>query len=79
MPTPLRSIRLKCLDCCCNSALEVRLCPCTDCALHVYRFGKNPHRSKKGIALLTSAVQSKQLWEKFSLFSFLLIIPSNLP
>lgn len=49
MPTPLRSIRLKCLDCCCDSALEVRLCPCTDCALHVYRFGKNPHRSKKGI------------------------------
>ena len=49
MPTPLRSIRLKCLDCCCDSALEVRLCPCTDCALHVYRFGTNPHRSKKGI------------------------------
>lgn len=48
MPTPLRSIRLKCLDCCCDSALEVRLCPCTDCALHVYRFGKNPHRRKKG-------------------------------
>ena len=48
MPTPLRSIRLKCLDCCCDSALEVRLCPCTDCALHIYRFGKNPHRSKKG-------------------------------
>lgn len=47
MPTPLRSIRLKCLDCCCYSALEVRLCPCTDCALHVYRFGKNPNRRKK--------------------------------
>lgn len=49
MPTPLRSIRLKCLDCCCDSALEVRLCPCTECALHIYRFGKNPHRSKRGI------------------------------
>lgn len=47
MPTPLRSIRLKCLDCCCDSALEVRLCPCTDCALYIYRFGKNPHRRRK--------------------------------
>ena len=49
MPTPLRSIRWKCVDCCCDSALEVRLCPCTDCALHVYRFGKNPNRRKKAV------------------------------
>ena len=58
MPTPLRSIRLKCLDCCCNSSFEVRLCLCTDCALHIYRFGKNPHRSKKAAEGHSSAQNS---------------------
>lgn len=40
--TPLKVIRAKCLDC--NyTAKEVRLCPCTDCALYPFRFGKNPY------------------------------------
>lgn len=43
MSTPVRSIRKHCLDCCCNSAHEVRLCPCTDCALYPFRLGKNPN------------------------------------
>lgn len=43
MPTPLKSIRLKCLDCCCNSPSEVALCPCEDCPLWEFRFGKNPN------------------------------------
>jgi hypothetical protein len=33
------AIRLKCLDCCCGSAAEVRRCHLTDCALHPYRMG----------------------------------------
>ncbi len=41
--TPLKAVRLKCLDCCCGSADEVRLCPCEDCPLHQFRFGKNPN------------------------------------
>lgn len=45
--TPLRRIRLKCLDCCCDSAHEVKLCTATDCSLYPVRFGKNPNR--KGI------------------------------
>lgn len=43
----LKAIRLKCLDCCCDSAYEVKLCPCEKCPLHPFRFGKNPYRSKK--------------------------------
>jgi len=39
--TPLKAIRAKCLECCCDQSREVRLCPCTDCPLYVYRFGKN--------------------------------------
>jgi len=40
--TPMKAIRAKCLDCNGN-AYEVRLCPCTDCALWPFRLGKNPN------------------------------------
>ena len=39
---PLRAIRLKCIDCMCGIAAEVRRCPCTDCTLWPFRFGRNP-------------------------------------
>lgn len=41
--TPLRAIRAKCLDCVLGSSNEVSLCPSNDCALWIYRFGKNPN------------------------------------
>ena len=41
--TPLKAIRLHCLDCCCGQSKEVRLCPATDCSLHGFRLGKNPN------------------------------------
>ena len=41
--TPLRAIRLKCLDCVLGSAQEVQLCPSTDCPLWRFRLGKNPN------------------------------------
>ena len=43
--TPVKSIRAYCLDCCCGSWLEVKLCPRTQCALYPYRFGKRPKRN----------------------------------
>lgn len=48
MLTPLKAIRAKCLDCCCGSSNEVRLCPCPDCYLYPYRFGHNPNRAGIG-------------------------------
>ncbi len=45
--TPIKSIRLKCLDCCCGSPKEVELCPITGCALFPYRFGKRPTTPRK--------------------------------
>lgn len=41
--TPLKAIRAKCLDCCCGQYKEVELCPCKDCSLYPYRFGRNPN------------------------------------
>lgn len=44
---PVKAIREKCLDCCCGQANEVKLCPSEKCALHPFRFGKNPYRAKR--------------------------------
>ena len=40
--SPLRALRLHCLDCCNESAQEVRLCTAVDCASWPFRLGKNP-------------------------------------
>lgn len=50
--TPIKAIRLKCLDCCFGQINEVRLCPAEDCSLWPYRMGHNPKLQGKrpGIA-----------------------------
>lgn len=40
--TPLRAIRVKCLDCSGGSSHEVQACTVVACALYPYRFGKRP-------------------------------------
>lgn len=45
--SPLKAIRLKCLDCCCGSSNEVKLCTVERCALHPFREGHNPNISKR--------------------------------
>lgn len=40
--TPMRAIRAKCLDCCCENAAEVRRCTIPNCSLYPYRFGHRP-------------------------------------
>lgn len=37
--TRTKAIRLKCLDCCCGSSVEVSRCVCRDCPLWPYRLG----------------------------------------
>lgn len=44
--SPSKAIRLKCLDCCCGSTTEVMFCPCKDCSLWVFRFGRNPYSTR---------------------------------
>ena len=45
--SPLRAIRLHCIDCCCGQMSEVRNCPCTNCFLYPYRMGNNPYRKRE--------------------------------
>lgn len=47
-PSPLRSIRAKCLDCCGGNRAEVRRCRIEDCPLWQFRSGHNPGRAGIG-------------------------------
>jgi hypothetical protein len=47
---PVKAIRAKCLDCCGNQYSEVEKCTVKACALHPFRFGKNPYRSKRELS-----------------------------
>jgi len=42
LKTPIKSIRLKCMDCSCNQPKEVRNCIMTHCSLWPYRRGRRP-------------------------------------
>lgn len=48
----MRAIREKCLDCCCGSATEVKMCEIRDCALYQFRFGKDPTATKSTASAL---------------------------
>lgn len=43
--TPIKAIRSHCIDCCCGSKKEVKLCPATSCSLYPYRMGHRPKES----------------------------------
>lgn len=60
--TPIKAIRAKCLDCCCGSSNEVKLCTVKRCALWQYRFGKNPNRAGIGNhnAILPNSVHENE-------------------
>ena len=44
--SPIKSIRAKCIDCCCGNAAEVRKCTVTDCPLWPFRMGRNPFHAR---------------------------------
>jgi hypothetical protein len=46
--TPMRAIRGKCLDCCCEQVKAIRECRIETCALWPYRMGHRPPKTGKG-------------------------------
>lgn len=63
IPTALKSIRLKCLDCSCGSSKEVELCPVTNCPLYPHRFGKSIARSGKQMSEEQRLAAKKRMQE----------------
>lgn len=58
---PVKAIRAKCLDCCGGSYSEVDLCEIASCALHPFRYGKNPYRTKREMTDEQRAVAAERL------------------
>jgi hypothetical protein len=52
-----KAMRIKCLDCCGDSANEVRLCVAVDCALWPFRMGTDPWRAPVSEARMEHARQ----------------------
>lgn len=50
--TPLKAIKMKCLDCCCGDKAEVKMCNSPTCPLYTFRTGKDTVRSS--LAKVTS-------------------------
>lgn len=48
--TPIKAIRAKCLDCCCDHPREVRLCQCDVCPLWGYRMCVRPGHPRAQLA-----------------------------
>ena len=44
VPTLIKIVRLKCLDCVCGSTKEIRLCTFSSCYSWPYRLGRMPMR-----------------------------------
>ena len=49
--SPLRAIRLNCLECVCYSAYEVKHCTANFCPLFPFRLGKVPGHKGRGNAV----------------------------
>lgn len=59
--TPIKSIRAKCLNCCCYQPVEVRLCTAVNCPLFSYRMGKRPKKTQDN-----SIISAKELTRQVS-------------
>jgi hypothetical protein len=47
---PLKAIRARCLDCCCDQPGEVRKCVAVECPSWPFRMGTNPFRQKRTLS-----------------------------
>lgn len=45
--SPIKALRLRCLECCAGQRDEVKLCECTKCPSWPYRFGKKTDGMKE--------------------------------
>jgi hypothetical protein len=57
---PLKAIRARCLDCCCDQPGEVRKCVAVACPSWPFRMGTNPFRQRRTL----SAEQKLRITER---------------
>ncbi len=60
----LRALRLRCIDCCAGSAIEVRRCTAVECPAWPFRMGTSPWREKRVLTDEERAAFSQRLMER---------------
>lgn len=58
--TPVNSIRAKCIECSGGSLKEVQFCVIPECALYLFRMGKNPNRKGIGNKNISKTISNKR-------------------
>ena len=59
--TPRKAMRLKCLECCCGSAHEVKQCAIRDCTLRTFRMGRGICTDPEGKVVQTAERSAAQI------------------
>ena len=58
--TPIKAIRAKCIECSGGSLKEVQFCVIPECALYIFRMGKNPNRKGIGNKNIRKTISNKR-------------------
>ena len=58
--TLLKAIRAKCIECSGGSPKEVQFCVIPECALYLFRMGKNPNRKGIGNKNISKTISNKR-------------------
>ena len=59
--SPLKALRLRCIDCCAGSAYQVRRCTAVTCPSWPFRMGNSPWREKKVLSDEERAAVSQRM------------------
>ena len=62
--SPLKALRLRCVDCCAGSTYEVRRCTAVECPSWPFRLGRSPWREKKVLTDEERAAFSQRMAER---------------
>ncbi len=61
--SPVKTIKINCIECSGGSPKEVKLCQVEDCSLYQFRYGNNPQRVGIGGEGISSGTGKKSLVE----------------
>ena len=59
--SPLKALRLRCIDCCAGSAIEVRRCTAVECPAWPFRMGSHPWIEKREMSDEERAAAAERL------------------
>ena len=65
IPTAMKAIRAKCLDCGVGSSSDAKLCHIPECPIWPYRFGRNPKEDDMKVPIFGAVSGEVEKWVDF--------------